>query len=152
MELSPRERVLLSLGLGVILPVMFLRFLLLPLIDYKESLSSRIVERRKEMAQIRKKGEELLYFLSKSGGQKAPFNQQLERILAQGGVKKKANTSTRPGGGIALQLDGVTLAQATSLIYRLEANRPPIEIQSLEMKESLKKTNRLQIQLTLEGY
>ena len=153
MELSPRERNLLILGGGILLPILLLRFLLIPLIDYKENLTKEIGKREQEIVKIRKIGEELFYFRSKQGGgARVPFAQQLDRILTEAQLKKRASQSTRSGGGASLQLEGVTLAEATYFIYQLEASRPPLDIQSLEMKPSLQNNKMLQLQLVLEGY
>jgi len=152
MELSSRERQLVLLAALLLVPLILLRLLVFPFLDYKAGLSLDIETRSREIVSIRKKGEEYLYYASLLGGNKAAPAQRVSQFLAQAGLKEQASLSSGAGGaGISISLDELTMAQAAGLIYRLESGPPPMMINNLELKASLQNPQRLQMKLVLEG-
>ncbi len=150
MELSKRERNLLALAAGILLPLFLLRLVWTPLLDYQARLTAETARLEAEVAQLQSLGDAYLRAQRQQGAQ-ASLIRQSEGVLAGLGLQSGAELAMRGQGEVlSLGLDGLTLAQVVSLVHRFEDARPAIQVKNLDLQLSLTKERHLKLQLQLE--
>lgn len=150
MELTKRERHLLALAVGILLPLGLIRLVWVPLWDYKSNLGSESQRLEAEVSQMQAMGEAFLRVQRQQGAQ-ASLIRQCEGVLASLGLQQAAELAMQGQGEVlSLGLDGLTLGQAVTLIHRFEDARPAIKIKTLDLQASVAKEAHLKLRLQLE--
>lgn len=155
MNLSSREKLLLLISLGVLLPLLIFNFLLLPVLDKQQQTKTGIINLKKNISQIEYLGEELKYYKRTQNKRSVSLNKRIDRILRQTNLKSKSQTSVedraKKGQKLILKLNELNLTELANIVHKIEHNKPVIIINNLEISHSFKDGELLRVNLTLLG-
>ena len=150
MELNQREKLMLALALGILVPVLLLRFVFFPFFDYKNSLGRKISRLQTEIVTIEQLGGELQRSSRKSKS-RGRVGQRVEAILTRIGIRKGAviaNRAQEKGEGVTVKLDLLTLAQTTEFFFLVE-NTPPLSVYAATVSHSVKDEKKLTLDMII---
>ncbi|MDX2469313.1 MAG: hypothetical protein QNL04_01915 [SAR324 cluster bacterium] len=151
MELNQREKLLAGLALGILVPVLLLRFVIFPFFDYKSSLGPKIIRLQGEIVAIKELG--LDYKRTSQKSSQGRVNQKVEAILTKLGLRSEAVLSSRAdesGESATLKVDNLKMAQLVELFFYIE-NTSPLKIKIANVTHSYKNEKRLSLDLIITG-
>ncbi len=136
-ELNQREKILALLALCILLPLLCIKFVIVPLYNYQDKQSSRIVSTKKKIEQVNLLGQELSYLIRENKIQRISLSKRMDHILNRVKLKSKSKTlvAENPSGGyrLNLKIDEVNLTELTNLIFRIENSKPVILIDNIDI-------------------
>lgn len=139
-ELNPRERILSLLAVIILVPLLSVKFIIIPLYNYQDKQLSSITSIKKKIVQVDLLGQELSYLVRVNKTQRVSLSKRIDQILHSVKLKSKSRTvvEENPSGGyrLILKLDEVNLTELTNLVYRIENSKPVILIDSIDINPS----------------
>ncbi len=154
-ELSQREKMLLSLVAVVFAPLMAVQLILVPLQDYQTKNKERNINLEKRIETISKLGQELQYYDRLSNRNTQSLEKRINRILKQTKLLKRSNLSVGDRASVDqklnLKLNDINLTELADLIHRIEHSRPVILINTLDLGPSFRNPKLFQIKLLLSS-
>jgi len=139
-DLNPRERILSALAILILVPLLSIKFIIIPLYNYQDKQLSSITSIKKKIEQVDLLGQELSYLVRVNKMQRVSLSKRIDQILHSVKLKSKSRTvvEENPSGGyrLILKIDGVNLTELTNLIYRIENSKPVIIVDSIDINPS----------------
>ena len=155
MSLSSREKLLLIICVGIVLPLLIINFLLLPILNHQRQTRNGIANLEKNISQIEYLGKELKYYKRNQRKRTISLNKRVDSILRQTNLKSKSQTSVedRPNKGqkLILKLNELNLTELANIVHKIEHNKPVIIINNLDISHSFKDEQLLRANLILLG-
>ncbi len=153
MQLTQREKLLILIATAILLPLIIIRFVLVPIHDYQTNLIVKIEKLEKNIDQLNLLGQELRYLKRDGRIKSISLSKKIDRILRQTNLKKRSRTivEEQPAGGqrLILKLEEINLTELANLVYRIEHNKPGIIIESIDINPSYKNKKLFRISLAL---
>ena len=154
-RLSAGERRLLLLALVVLGPLFLFRVVVFPLLDLKSSYQSKALGLTEKINQTHLLGQELVARQRATPTVPEGINGRINRVLRNLGVLDRASLASQNAEGgvqsLLVQLDGLTLYEATQVIYQIEHLRPSVQIEHLDLQVSFQNSKRLKLNLVVSG-
>jgi len=152
-RLNEREQKLALLAVLILGPILLLRGVLFPLLDWRASYEAQETRLTQQVRQVRLLGQELQILQRSTPQRSAGLGAQVAQVLRKTGVTGRASSTSQGAEGevqrILIQVDQLTLTETSALIYQLEHLRPAAHILTLDIQKSFQDTKRLKLNLVV---
>ncbi|MDX2168677.1 MAG: type II secretion system protein GspM [Deltaproteobacteria bacterium] len=167
-RLSPRERVLVGLGGGLMLVGVLYVFIWEPLETGRADLAKRIQTRQRDVVEMQHMREEYLallnqYELRQKIIEKADPKFSLfphieatvgqvvgrEKIASMNPQNKDVGAGAYREESVEIKLNGVTLDQLTELMYKIEKGAQPLRLTRLQIKKRVREPSNFDVVATV---
>ncbi|MBT6614987.1 MAG: hypothetical protein HN745_12855 [Deltaproteobacteria bacterium] len=156
MELNRREKAWILAALLIFLPLLFFRFALLPLNDYRQEQRLAISRVESKIRQINRLGQELKHLEKTRKSQSTSLSQRVDRILRRHQLKSRSRTIvdnvTDGRQRLVLKLEEINLTELINAIHGIENTSPVIAIESIEINPAYQNKKRFRLSSALSSW
>ncbi|MDT8445983.1 MAG: hypothetical protein RRB13_03670 [bacterium] len=154
-RLNPRERLLAYLALGLLGPLILFRLVLFPLMDLRDQYQAKAARLEKQVLLVRQLGGELRQLQASQPQRAESLNGRIGRVLRELDVLERASLASQNAQGgvqsLLVQLDNLTLYEASAVVYQTEHLRPQIQIENLDLMVSFQNSERLKLSMVVSA-
>ena len=170
-KLSNREKIAIGIGIGFIGIFVLLQVAVFPFIDTRERLQRRLVSHTRSYDEIKQLRSKYLALQNRSEDSKTQFSRRqrgftlfsfLDKLAGQVGIKERI-TYMKPSSTkqkdtpyslslVEMKLNGLTMEQITSLLYRIETSPNMIHVRRLSLNKKEEKEGLLDVILQVETF
>ena len=155
LELSKREKFLILVTVGVLIPLLVYRVLVGSIQGYQTRLERQNATLENSIQQITQLGQELRFLDRLSKKQKQALSKRIDFILNQTNLKTRSKISigdrARNGQRLVLNLTEINLSELVNLIYKIENSTPVILIDSFDLSPSYQSEKLFRISLAISS-
>lgn len=156
MELTRREKTWMVVALMILLPLMFIRFVLFPLSDYSRRQSAAVIRLEEKIRQIDHMGQRLHHLERVRNNQTGSLSKRIDRLLRQHHLRTRSRTIVDTGSDglqrLVLKLEEVNLTELTKILYAIENASPVIAIKNMELNRAFKNKRRFRVSAALSSW
>jgi type II secretory pathway component PulM len=153
MSLNQRERTLLIVAIIILLPLLVFRFVLLPIKQHQDNLTTRIKTISRSIEQADLLGQELLFLRNVTRTNPVSLSKRVDSVLRQENLKARSRIALeeQPNGGqrLVLKLDEINLTELTTIIYQIENSKPVVMIDNIDIAASFKNKKLFRVSIAL---
>jgi type II secretory pathway component PulM len=156
MELNQREKTWILAALMIFLPLLFIRFALLPLNDYRQKQRLAISRLEGKVRQINQLGQELKHLEKTKSIQSSSLSKRVDRILRHHQLKSRSGTIvdniTDGRQRLVLKLEEVNLTELINTLHGIENTLPVIAIESIDINPAYQNKKRFRLSSALSSW
>jgi len=156
MDLNRREKAWIIAALVIFLPLLFFRFALLPLSDYREKQQLTISRLEDKIRQINLLGQELQHLEKTRSSQSTSLSKRVDRILRHHQLKSRSGTIvdniTDGRQRLVLKLEEVNLTELINTLHGIENSLPVIAIESIDINPAYQNKKRFRLSSALSSW
>ena len=156
MELNRREKAWILIALMIFLPLLFIRFALLPLNDYRQKQRLAISHLENKIRQINLLGQELRHLEKTRSIQSTSLSKRVDRILRHHQLKSRSGTIvdniTDGRQRLVLKLEEVNLTELINTLHGIEHTLPVIAIESIDINPAYQNKKRFRLSSALSSW
>jgi hypothetical protein len=156
MELNRREKAWIIAALVIFLPLLFFRFALSPLGDYREKQRLTISRLEDKIRQINQLGQKLQHLEKTKSSQSTSLSKRVDRILRRHQLKSRSGTIvdnvTEGRQRLVLKLEEVNLTELINTLHGIENSLPVIAIESIDINPAYQNKKRFRLSCALSSW
>jgi len=156
MELTQREKAWLAIAILVLTPLLFVRWVLIPLNDYSRQQRIAVSRAESKIKEIEMMGQQLQHLERNRNMQTGLLSEQIERLLQQNQLRDRSRTIVDTGSDsqqrLVLKLDDVNLTELVKLLYAIENALPAIAIKNIEIDRAFTNKKRFRVSASLVSW
>ncbi len=156
MELNQREKTWILIALIILLPLLFIRFVLLPLGDYSRKQQKAVSRMENKIQQMDVLGQRLKHLEHTRSSQSGSLNKRIDRLLRQHQLKTRSRTIVDSNSNgrqrLVLKLEEVNLTELIKILYALENATPVIAIKNIDINPAYQNKRRFRISSALSSW
>ncbi len=150
-----REKALLLSAAVLLTPLLLLRFVFVPLHDYRVERRGEIFELERKIELLDALGQELRYYDRRGSKNVQALDKLIDKILRQTNLLEKSKVSAEDRAGafqkLNLTLNAINLSELTSIVHAIEHRRPVVLIDTLDMGPSYQSPKLFRVALSLSS-
>jgi type II secretory pathway component PulM len=154
-ELKLREKALLLIAAIVLIPLLLMRFVLLPLQEHQSQQYQRIQTLQTRINQLYRLGQEYQALQQVHQAQTLSLSKRIDAILRQLELASRSTlvVEQTPGKGqrLVLKLEDINLTDLMQLIYRIEDAQPVILIESIDTNPAFQNKRLFRVSMALSS-
>lgn len=155
MDLSSREKSLILIALLILLPLLFVRFILVPLNEYSDRQRSAVNRMEAKIRQVDLLGQRLKYLERNNNRQSGALKRRIDRILHQYRLRSRSRTIVDSNANgrqrLVLKLEEVNLTELIKVIYAIEHSLPVIVIKTIDINPAYKNKRLFRVSAALSS-
>ena len=170
-KLSNREKMAIGIGIGFVAIFILFQVAVFPFIDARERLQRQLASNTRSCNEIKELRLKYLELQNRVDTSKTQFDRRqrgftlfsfLDRLAGQVGIKERI-TYMKPSSTkqkdtpyslslVEMKLNGLTMEQITSLLYRIETSPNMIHVRRLSLNKKEEKEGLLDVILQVETF